>query len=125
MSTVTEESNALEFMELWAIIPEYPDYLVSNWGRVQSKRRGGAYKVMKGSWNRVYRQVTLRNEDPEATRSYSVHRLVAICFLGHSFEDESVIVDHINGEKGDYSNHVDNLQLISHRQNPGRKVCHL
>ena len=51
--------------------------------------------------------------------TFSVHRLVAICFLNHAgFSDAKLVVDHINNIKTD--NRVENLQIITNRENTSK-----
>jgi hypothetical protein len=46
-----------------------------------------------------------------------IHVLVAVCFLNHKPE-KNVVVDHIDGNKK--NNNVNNLQIITHRENISR-----
>ena len=46
---------------------------------------------------------------------YSVHRLIAIAFLGLNNEDKTIFVDHINRNKTD--NRLENLRLLSNQKN--------
>jgi len=69
-------------MEIWKDIEGYPNYQVSNMGRVKSLnyRRTGKEKIIKGSKNNSgYLTVTLSKEGK--MKSYFIHRLVASAFL--------------------------------------------
>jgi len=48
-------------------------------------------------------------------KSFKVHKLVAIHFLNHNPCGYKVVVDHIDGNP--LNNHVNNLRLVSSREN--------
>ena len=90
-------------MEEWRTITDFPDYQVSNMGRVRRATRGRGYRgeflnnhIDKNGYNVV------------RIRSYSkiLHRLVAIAFIPNP--DNKETVDHINRQKTD--NRVENLR---------------
>lgn len=88
-------------------------YQVSNLGRVKSLKFSKE-KIMKLSIDGGgYLKVNL-NKDKEV-KTYKVHKLVAINFLGHEPKGNTIVIDHINNYKID--NRANNLQLISHREN--------
>ncbi len=100
--------------EVFKEIPDYPDYKVSNLGRVKSFKRNKEIflKPINDTYN--YLQVVLyKNKKP---RTIQVHRLVAMVFLNHIFNTSNgIVVDHINNNRQD--NRLENLQLITIRQN--------
>lgn len=51
---------------------------------------------------------------------YPVHKLVASAFLNHISRGNTEVVDHINNIKTD--NRLENLQLISHRDNLSKDI---
>ena len=91
--------------EIWKDIPRYEGlYQASNLGRIRSLRR----KIMlKYSINRGgYPMVTFSYKNKRKT--FTVHRLVAIVFLGNS---KLPTINHKNGIKTD--NRVKNLEFSS------------
>lgn len=111
--------------ENWKNIKDYPNYMVSNLGRVKSLnyRNTGEEKILKIYKNkRGYLQVGLYKKGK--FKSYSVHRLVAEHFIPNS--DNKSCIDHINTNKTD--NRVCNLKWVTHKENmnnPITKTKHL
>jgi len=79
---------------------------VSDLGRVKSFRG-----IMKGSLLNGYHAVSIKNQSTGKLGTFTVHRLVAITFLGAS----DLIVNHKDGDK--LNNNVDNLEYISQQDN--------
>src|SRR5690606_2453327 len=109
-------------IEIWKDIPGYKGkYQVSNLGNVKSLERkvrfGRNYKTLKESILKSFLQrdgylyVGLSNPN----RQFTIHQLLAICFLGHKRQKFKVVVDHINNIKTD--NRIENLQLLNNREN--------
>lgn len=102
-------------LEVWKTIEEFPDYSVSNRGRVRRDTRcnrspyGGPIKP----WvtNKWYLIVALCIGG--IVRKLSVHRLVAKAFLETKSRNETV--NHKNGVKTD--NSIDNLEWSSYGEN--------
>lgn len=94
--------------EQWRPVPNYPDYDVSDYGRVYSHRRGRLLSIHN---NQGYCCVNLSNHD--GWRQLRVHRLVALAFISGHFE--GAFVNHIDGDK--QNNHVDNLEWVTHQEN--------
>lgn len=116
--------------EIWKDIPDYKGYYqVSNFGRVKSLSRikmnkgvGIQYtsdRIIKQGLSKGYFSVFLYKD--KTRKSFSVHVLVAICFLGHKpGRHLGIVVDHVNNIKTD--NMVTNLQLISYSKNRSKDI---
>lgn len=101
-------------MEIWKDIEGYPNYQVSNMGRVKSfnYKQTGKEKIMKGSKNNSgYPQVSLCKEGK--TKTYLIHRLVASAFLDNP--NNLPEVNHIDEDKS--NNRVDNLEYCNRKYN--------
>ena len=108
--------------EIWKIIEEYPDYMVSNMGRVKSLERnvvkgnGGLYKIEEKILKSIkkrdgYLQINLSKEGKQKT--CLIHRLVASTFLDNP--NNFFEVNHIDEDKT--NNRVDNLEWCSREYN--------
>lgn len=106
----------MEFLEEWRQIRGFPDYLVSNYGRVKSLSRNYKYGshediILKTNDRRGYRGVTLFRD---GARYYkSVHRLVAEAFIPNP--DKLPLVNHKDENKS--NNRVDNLEWCTRLYN--------
>lgn len=96
--------------EMWKPVPGYEGrYLVSNLGAVVSATTG---KPMSLSVNpRGYFKVTLHNG--RKLRTFTVHRLVAICFVEN--QNQYREVNHIDENK--LNNRADNLEWCTRKYN--------
>lgn len=88
----------------WRIIPNYPEYAVSNIGNVATIKTN---KLRSLSDHKGYKQCMLRKNGKAYNRF--VHRLVASAFL--PAPEEGQVIDHINGIRND--NRVENLRWCS------------
>src|SRR5690554_8063587 len=100
-------------MEIWKVIEDYPNYEVSNKGRVRSFGK----RILKATKGKYYCQVGLYKD--KVQKKFTVHQLVAICFLNHKPDGYSKVVNHINFNG--YDNNVNNLEIISPRENSNKK----
>lgn len=106
------KASFLFMKEIFKTIPNYPDYEVSNLGRVKSLKHGKE-RILKPFTNASgYLMVSLSDGNYE---SLKIHRLMAIVFLGYIPNGNKIVVDHINNIKTD--NRLSNLQVITHRKN--------
>lgn len=103
-------------MEIWKDIQNYYGrYQISNYGRVKSLKRGKELILKLNKNSCGYLLVSLYNPEP---KSHSVHQLVAIHFLNH-YPPSKLVVNHIDFNR--QNNHVDNLQVITNRENTNQK----
>jgi len=115
--------------EIWKEIPRYSLYRVSNLGRVKSISRfvkhwqgGRSYRKEKililGTNSGEYRCVRI-TDDQGVEKTKIVHKLVAMAFLNHIPDGYKSIVNHKDFNR--QNNHVDNLEIITHRENANKK----
>lgn len=111
-------------VEVWKSIPDFPNYIISNFGIVKRIertliRRGFLYKlpekIMK-PYNGFgdYLVIQLKNENH--IKSFLIHRLVAKAFIKNPRNLE--YVNHVDNDK--FNNHVLNLEWVTKREN----ACH-
>ena len=93
--------------EYWEDIKGYPNYAVSNLGRIKNKVSGKILKPQKDY--KGYLRVRLYNQ--KVSQRFFIHRLVMQAFCGAS----SQTVDHVNGVKSD--NNLSNLRYLSREDN--------
>lgn len=108
--------------EIWKVIPNFPKYKISNYGRVKSFYKKG--KILKSNIDtKGYLSIRLTQEKQRKT--VRIHRLVAMCFCDNYAEDKEV--HHINFDTTD--NRSENLQCLSHEEHciihlkQGQKPC--
>lgn len=106
--------------EIFKKIPEFPNYLVSNLGRVCSIRNGirEFKKLRPCSGREEYLNVTLW--DKGIKKKICIHNLVAKTFIGEV--PEGYIVDHIDNNPS--HNYVTNLQIITLKENTQKAAKH-
>lgn len=108
--------------EIWKTIEDYPNYQVSNMGRVKSlernvvKGKGGLYKIEEKILKSIkkrdgYLMVNLSKEGKQKT--CLIHRLVASTFLDNP--NNLFEVNHIDEDKT--NNRADNLEWCSREYN--------
>ncbi len=98
--------------EQWKGVPGFEDkYLVSDQGRVKSLRRN---IILKPGLSMGYHFVTLPDR-----KSWKIHQLMAMAFLGHQPNGFESVVDHINSDPLD--NRLENLRIISNRKNTSKR----
>lgn len=113
--------------EIWKDIPNYEGiYQVSNLGRVKSLSRenysGKGIKISKEKILKysisIYGYACYRLSKLNNPKDFRGHQLVAMAFLNHIICGHKIVVDHINDNRLD--NRVENLQLITNRENAYR-----
>ena len=96
-------------MEIWKVIKEFPNYMVSNMGNVYSIKHK---KVMSPRDNSCgYLTLSLCKDSKKHTKY--VHRLVAETFLPNP--ENKKTIDHINCERHD--NRLENLRWATQEEN--------
>ena len=110
--------------EIYKDIPNYEGlYQVSNLGNVKSlgkisiAGRSLKEKELKTYCNsKGYSCINLVKDSKR--RFFTVHQLIAIAFLGHSTEDRSIVIDHIDNNPK--NNNIVNLQIVPNRINTSK-----
>lgn len=102
--------------EIWKPILDFNGlYEISNLGNVKSLRNNLILKSNK--CNSGYLKVKLYDKGREKT--YMIHTLVAMYFLNHIPNGQTMVVNHINLNRLD--NRLCNLEVISQRENSNQK----
>ena len=102
--------------EVWKTVPNYDNYMMSSRGRVKSLNfnRSGKERLLKQSLAKTgYLVFNLCKEGKRKT--FQVHVLVVMTFLGHISCGHKLVVDHIDGNR--LNNNLSNLQVITNREN--------
>ncbi len=103
--------------EIWKDIPNYIKlYQVSSFGRIKSIMKVNEKVLTQTKSKNGYLTVGLTKE--QKTKTFNVHSLVAMVFLGHKSNGHKIVTDHIDNNK--LNNRADNLQLITTRENTSK-----
>lgn len=99
--------------EIWKSIPGFNGiYEISNLGEVKSLKFGKE-KILKTYESNGYRKIDFRINKQK--RKYYIHRLVACAFLNLDLDNETSIVNHIDGNKT--NNNLNNLEIVTTAEN--------
>lgn len=105
--------------EEWRAVPGYPDYEVSDQGRVRSYRRGKLRVLALPDDSRGYKKVTLC-QDHSGRRGCKVHVLVLLAFVGP--RPDGAVIRHLNGVRDD--NRISNLAYGTPAENTQDSLRH-
>lgn len=96
-------------------IKGYPNYIISNLGKIYTKNYGGKWVEKKGRPNlQGYLRIGLWNKGKK--KNFNIHRLVAEHFIGPI--PNGYVIDHLNTNKQD--NYVTNLEIVTIAENTKR-----
>lgn len=109
-------------IEEWRKIEDYPNYSVSNLGRVRNDKTGRILAAHKWGELRTYLHVILYTGSHASRKSHSIHRLVAQAFVPNP--DNKPEVNHLDGNG--LNNCALNLEWTSRSENMihAREVLH-
>jgi hypothetical protein len=103
--------------EIFKPIPNFEDYQVGSLGSVKSVKFKKERILKPNLGVSGYLSVDLCKDG--IVKTMTVHKLVAMAFLGHKPDGtQKIVVDHINNIKND--NRVENLQLTTQRNNASK-----
>lgn len=92
--------------EEWLVIPDHPQYSVSNMGRVRNNKTNRLLKIDNTS---KYSRISFSDK-----RHYYLHRLV-YCVFNNDYNLENFVIDHIDADPR--NNKLENLQKITQQEN--------
>jgi len=113
----------MEYVKIWKDIKNYEGrYQVSTFGRIKSLnyKRTGVKQILNPSINgRGYFIVSFRKNG--ISKTFGIHQLVAIAFLGHIPNGHKLVINHKDFNK--QNNYYKNLEITTNRNNTNRKHC--
>ena len=106
-------------VEIFKDIPGYEGiYEVSDLGNIKSKHSSNHIILVNFIGHRGYKKVNLSKKG--VSKTYEVHKLIAMAFLDHKPNGNKLVVDHIDNNK--LNNTLINLQVITHRDNCSKDI---
>lgn len=97
--------------EIWKTVSGFPNYKVSNTGKILSSARRKEKIIKPIMQNNGYYQVALcRNGE---TQRFPIHRVVAASFCERG--EGKTVVNHKDGNKA--NNHANNLEWVTQKEN--------
>jgi len=120
------KKKGFDMKEVWKTIKDYPDYEVSNYGRIRNwwNNQAGAHnkrkkpKMLKETYSRGYCYVGLSNR--KKSKRIRLHRLVLTAFKGKC--PAGMVTCHNNGIKTD--NRLENLRWDTRTANHKDRINH-
>lgn len=109
----------MTLQEKWLPVPGFPDYSVSDLGRVVSHKKPDQPRELRGGVVHGYRRVVLHGDDGRAFPS--VHSIVASAFIGPRPAADTDI-RHLDGDR--QNNRLVNLAYGSRSENMQDAVAH-
>jgi len=104
--------------EIWKDITEYPNYQVSNLGRIRNNK---THRILQPLYKKDGYQFIMLCKDGK-TKNFRINRLVAEafipipqCYIEKGYTKETLQVDHIDECK--QNNSVTNLQWLTNKEN--------
>lgn len=103
--------------EIFKDIPNYEGhYQVSNLSNIKSLKYRKE-KILKSNADKDgYLRISLLKDNKRKT--FRIHQLVAIAFLNHKLNGNTIVVDHKDYNK--LNNNLNNLQLVTQRKNTSK-----
>lgn len=116
-SRLIEKYKPIYNREIWKKVSEFPNYSVSNQGRVRHDKRNHMRKIFIDKDG--YEIVSLQKNGKPITRR--VHKLVALAFVPNPLNKPCV--DHIDTNK--LNNNADNLRWVTQWENSNNPLTRL
>lgn len=103
-------------LEEWRDVPGYDGlYKISDQGNLISIRKGKIRQLNPGKTGGGKRYLGTTLIKDGKVKTYLIHQLVAMAFLGYELNGHKIVVDHLNNDG--FDNRLENLQLITHSGN--------
>jgi len=106
----------MEKIEIWKTIKDYPDYEISNFGRIKTLKFSGCKMLNYRIGTDGYFKVDFFNQK---RKTFKVHQLVCMAFKNHIPCGHKLVINHIDFNK--LNNSEDNLEIITNRENSNKR----